>query len=167
MELEFLKLDLMKEGKLSNSGKEQGMSFSLNSNLKIVLKFNEEYPNTFFTLFEHMAELRNWSEDNRVALLQCELTGKAQVVFSSLSVDDCKNYDKVKSVVLKVYKCVPEAYRQHFRLQKKEELQTHLEFVRDLKKYLNHWCTAVDIKTLEDLIHLIVLEQFKNQSQIV
>lgn len=41
-------------------------------------------------------------------------------------------------------------------------MQTHLEFVRDLRKHFNRWCTAVDINTLEDLIHLIVLEQFKN-----
>lgn len=162
LDLEFLKLNLMKEGKLSSSGQEQSMSFSITSNLKLVPKFNEEDPDTFFILFERMAELRNWSDENRVALLQCVLTGKAQVAFTSLSVDDCKDYDTVKSLILKAYECVPEAYRQHFRLQKKDELQTNLEFVRDLRKHFNHWCKALDIKTLEDLVHLMVLEQFKN-----
>ncbi len=60
----------MKEGKFSNCMEEQGMSFSLVSSLKLVPKFNEEDPDTFFTLFEHVAELRNWSDENRVALLQ-------------------------------------------------------------------------------------------------
>ncbi len=92
---------------------------------------------------------------------QCVLIGKAQVAFSSLSLDDCKDYDRVKAAVLKLYECVPEAYRQHFRLQKKEETQTHLEFVRDLRKHFNR-CTAVGVKTLDDLRHLMILEQFKN-----
>jgi len=34
--------------------------------------------------------------------------------------------------------------------------------VRDLRKHFNHWCSSLDIKTLEDLTHLMVLEQFKN-----
>ncbi len=141
------------------------MSFSLTSNLKLVPKFNEEDPDVFFTLFERMAEMRDWSNDNCVALLQCVLSGKAQVVFSSMSIDDCRDYDKVKSVILKAYECVPEAYRQRFHLQKKEEVQTHLEFVRDLKRNFNRWCTALDIKTIKDLTHLMVLEQFKNTVQ--
>lgn len=100
LDLEFHKLNLMKEGKLSSSGQEQSMFFSLVSNLKLVPKFSED-PDTFFTLFERMAELRDWSDDNHVALLQCVLTGKAQVAFSSVSIDDCKVYQKDKSAVLK------------------------------------------------------------------
>ncbi len=63
------------------------------SNLKLVPKFNEEDPDVLFALFERMAEMRDWSNNNCVALLQCVLTGKAQVVFSSMSVDDCRDYD--------------------------------------------------------------------------
>lgn len=127
LEVEVLKLNLMREGKLSGSRE----SFSLSSNLKLVPKINEEDPNTFFTLFERMASLRDWSGDNCVSLLRCVLTGKAQVAFSSMSIDDCKDYDEVKSVILKVYECVPEDYRQRFHLQEKEQAQTHLEFARD------------------------------------
>ncbi len=156
LEVEALKLKLAKEGRLFNSGEEQGMSFSLTSNLKLVPKFNEEDPDVFFTLFERMAEMRDWSNGNCVALLQCVLTGKAQVVFSSMSIDDCRDYDKVKSVILKAYEHVLEAYGQRFRLQKKEEVQTHLEFVRDLRRNFNRWCTALDIKAFEDLTHLMV-----------
>ncbi len=71
LELEALKLNLMKEDTFSNCTEEQGMSFSLVSSLKLVMKFNEEDPDTFFTLFERVAELRNWSDENHVALLRC------------------------------------------------------------------------------------------------
>ncbi len=65
-------------------------------------------------------------------------------------------------MILKAYECVPEAYRQRFHLQKKEEVQTHLEYVRDLRRNFNHWCTALYITKFEDLTHFMVLEQFKN-----
>ncbi len=120
LEVEALKFKLAKEGKLSNYGEEQGVFFTY-SNLKLVPKFYEEDPDVFFTLFERMAEMRDWSYDNCAALLQYVLTGKAQVVFSSMSIDDCRDYDKVKSVILKACECVPEAYRQHFHLQKKRK----------------------------------------------
>lgn len=62
LEVEVLKLNLMREVKLSGSREEQGMSFSLSSNLKLVPKFNKEDPDTFFTLFERMASSMrfNW-----------------------------------------------------------------------------------------------------------
>ncbi len=82
-----------------------------------------------------------------------------------MSVDDCRDYTDCKSVILKANECIPEAYRQCFRLQKKEEVQTHLEFVSDLRRNFNSWCTALDIKTFEDLTYLMVLELFKNTTE--
>ena len=91
--IEGLKLRLMKEGR------EDRVTFAVNSNLKFVPKFNEEDPDIFFTLFERIAEPQDRSEENRVLLSQCVLTGKAQLVFSALSKEDCQDYDKIKSAV--------------------------------------------------------------------
>lgn len=162
LEVEVLKLNLIKEGKSLNSSELQGMSFSFSSNLKLVPKFNEEDPDTFFILFERMADMKEWSDTQRIALLQCVLVGKAQMVLSSVSDDDCNDYAKVKSIILKAYECVPEAYRQRFRFQRKDEVQSHLEFVKDLRRNFNRWCTALNVKTFEDLSHLMVLEQFRD-----
>ena len=53
-------------------------------------------------------------------LLQSVLTGKAQEVYSALSIDQSSNYDMVKSTILQAYEVVPEAYRQKFRDTKKQ-----------------------------------------------
>lgn len=155
IEVEVLKLRLMKEGR------EDRVTFAVNSNLKFVPKFNEEDPDIFFTLFERIAELQDWSEENRVLLLQCVLTGKAQLVFFALSKEDCQDYDQIKSAVLKAYECVPEAYRQQFMACKREQKQSHLEFVQDLRKYFTRWYTALDITSFDELVQLMILEQFK------
>ena len=47
----------------------------------------------------------------RTLLLQCVLTGRAQLAYASLSVADSQVYNKVKTAVLKAYELVPEAYR--------------------------------------------------------
>lgn len=115
-----------------------------------------------FSLFERVAELRGWQDTERTLLLQCVLTGKAQSAYSALSVEDSKQYVKVKDAVLKAYGLVPEAYRQPFRFWKRGEQQTNLEFARDLLNRFNHWFSAAGVVSYKDLSDLIVLEQFKN-----
>ena len=49
--------------------------------------FCENDPDTFFSLFERVADRRNWPDSERtLLLLQCVLTGKAQVAYCSLPV---------------------------------------------------------------------------------
>lgn len=118
-EIEKQKLELIKEGKTEKDfGKRsQGVRGRLDEldDLKLVPSFNEEDPETFFLLFERLAETRGWSESGRVLLLQRVLIGKAGQAFVALSSVDCARYSEVKAAVLKVYELVPEAYRQRFR----------------------------------------------------
>ncbi len=170
LDVQQYQLELVKEGKLSDvsrvdSGKVpdvRASQFDLVNNLRLLPKFNETDPDTFFSLFERIADGREWSDLDRTMLLQCVLTGKAQEAYSALSVADSKIYDTVKSAVLKVYELVPEAYRQRFRSRRKLENQTYTEFGRDLISQFNRWCTASKVDTFEDLCNLVVLEQLKN-----
>lgn len=139
-----------------------GSQFDVAKNLHLLPKFDEADPDTYFTLFERIADSRAWSDLDKTTLLQCVLTGKALEAFSALSVADSKVYAKVKDAVLKVYELVPEAYRQRFRYRKKLDSQTYSEFGRDLLCAFNRWCHAAEVVTLQDLSNLIVLEQFKN-----
>lgn len=42
--------------------------------LRLVLKFNEREPDTFFKLFEHIADVRGWLDVDQTLMLQCVLT---------------------------------------------------------------------------------------------
>lgn len=136
--------------------------FDVAQNLRLLPSFDESDPDTYFTLFERIADSRAWSDLDRTTLLQCVFTGKAREAFSSLSVADSRVYATVKSSVLKVYELVPEAYRQRFRYRRKLDGQTYSEYVRDLTCAFNRWCTASEVSTFEALCELVVLEQFKN-----
>lgn len=143
-------------------GPESAESFDVLRNLKLLPIFNEKDPETFFSLFERVAETRNWPESARTLMLQCALTGRAQEAYSALSLTDSQNYSVVKSAVLKAYELVPEAYRQRFRTWKKADKQTHLEYARDLTSHFTRWCSALKVDNFDDLCNLMVLEQFKN-----
>ncbi|RXN38034.1 Retrovirus-related Pol poly from transposon [Labeo rohita] len=83
-----------------------------------------------------MSEERNWPMSIRIVMLQTVITGKAQEAYAALTMEDRKDYDKVKVAILKAYELVPEAYRQRFRSWRKDDF--------------------------EKLRDLIILEQFKN-----
>lgn len=79
------------------------------NNLRLLPKFSESFPDTFFSLFECIANARDLPDSDRTMLLQCILTSKAQESYSALSVAESKVYEVVKSAGLKVYELVPEA----------------------------------------------------------
>lgn len=165
-EVEHARLRLMGEGKFSpgEDGGDRSASGSgdVISYLRLVPKFNERDPDIFFTLFERVAEARSWSDSDRVLLLQCVLTGRAQEAYSAICGENALDYDRVKSAVLKSYELVPEAYRQRFRSWVKGDRQTHVEFIRDLTSHFQRWCAAAKVASFDGLCELIVLEQFKN-----
>ncbi|XP_055721489.1 uncharacterized protein LOC129813225 [Salvelinus fontinalis] len=137
-------------------------TFDIVGNLRLLPQFNEKDPETFFLLFERVADARSWPDSDRTLMLQCVLTGKAQEAYSALSVHDSTCYDKVKMAVLQIYELVPEAYRQRFRTLKRDDQQTHVEFARQLSVQFNRWCSASAVVTFQGLCDLIMLEQFKD-----
>ena len=96
----------------------------------------------------------------RTLLLQCVLTGRAQLAYASLSVADSQVYNKVKTAVLKAYELVPEAYRFRFRNMRKMYEQTNVDFMRALT--LQFTRRSENITTLDELVDLFLLEQYKN-----
>jgi hypothetical protein len=178
IKLQQERLELVREGKLSgesllwegdpellrnrSSFGRAPDTFDIVGNLRLLPQFNEKDPETFFLLFERVANARSWPDSDRALMLQCVLTGKAQEAYSALSVADSVIYDKVKTAVLQIYELVPEAYRQRFRTLKRDDKQTHVEFARKLSSQFNRWCSASAVMTFQGLCDLIMLEQFKD-----
>lgn len=79
------------------------------------------------------------------------LTGKAQEAFSALSTSNSLVYGKSKSVMLKAYELVPEAYRQRFRTWDRKGEQMYVEFARDLLSHFKCWLWTSDITTFAEL----------------
>ncbi|XP_066965696.1 uncharacterized protein [Macrobrachium rosenbergii] len=165
-ELEVLKLQIvLKQGGGSNPGFAKGVAeeakFNMFSALKLVPQFSEEDANEFFISFERIAKKLDWPRDMWTTLVQCRLIGKAQRVYNTLNEDLSSDYDSVKSIILKAYDLVPEAYRQKFRNLKKDSGVTYVEFARKKTQFLDEWLKSKEIDGYEKFKELVLAEEFK------
>lgn len=136
--------------------------FDVNKCIRLIPPFTEKDVDKYFVLFERVAATLSWPKNVWPLLLQCVFTGKAQEAYASLSPEDSLVYDKVKSAVERAYELVPEAYRQKFRRYRKAEGQNYVEFGRDKAALFDRWCAAQNVKEVDQLRDLMVMEEFKN-----
>lgn len=87
--------------------------------LRLVPKFQEKSVDKYFPLLKKIAENLKWPQKVSSTMIQSVLIGKAAKVYSALGVAESSDYEHVKSVILRAYEVVPEAYRQKFRKYKK------------------------------------------------
>lgn len=88
LDVDQQKLGLIKAGALPAGALNEGVvadHFDVTKNLRLVPKFDEKDLETFFILFERVADDRGWPDEERTLMLQCVFTGKAQEVYSSMS----------------------------------------------------------------------------------
>ena len=95
-------------------------------------------------------------------LVQCRLIGKAQKLYVTLPEETCADYDQVKTLILKAYELVPEAYRQKFRNLKKDYRETHVEFARQKEQCFDEWCRAKGVDNFSKLRELVLVEEFRS-----
>ncbi|KAJ8034416.1 hypothetical protein HOLleu_21245 [Holothuria leucospilota] len=93
------RLKQLEFGVIKGSGPKIGLGtggFDVSKHLKFVPKFQEDNVEKFFNHFEKLGEQLKWPRDKWSILMQSNFTGKAQEVYSALSIEDSMDYDKVK-----------------------------------------------------------------------
>ncbi|KAJ8038347.1 hypothetical protein HOLleu_15742 [Holothuria leucospilota] len=126
-----------------------------------ILPITEDNVEKFFNHFEKLGEQLKWPRDKWSILIQSNFTGKAQEVYSALSIEDSMDYDKVKKAILQAYELVPEAYRQKFRKYRKADTQTYVEFAYQKERHFDRWCASKKVSTFDTLRQLMLVEEFK------
>ncbi|KAJ8046946.1 hypothetical protein HOLleu_05792 [Holothuria leucospilota] len=158
--LKQLELGVIK-GSDPKIGLDTGGLFDVSKHVKFVPKFQEDNVDKFFNHFEKLGEQLKWPRDKWSILIQSNFTGKAQEVYSALSIEDSMDYDKVKKAILQAYELVPEAYRQKFRKYRKADTQTYVEFAYQKEKHFDRWCASKKVSTFDTLRQLMLVEEFK------
>ena len=111
--------------------------------------------------FERFAETAKWKKDGWASKLSALLSGRAQEVYSRLSEEAAKDYDKVKIALMKRYDLTEDGYRRKFRASKPEVDESPEQFIVRLDRYLLRWLELSDTeRTFDGLKDLIVKEQF-------
>ena len=75
--------------------------FDVARQVRLVPIFQEKDVDKYFAMFEKVATSLEWPKDVWTMLFQSAIKGKAQEVYSALSLEDSSNYEKVKDTILK------------------------------------------------------------------
>ena len=111
--------------------------------------------------FERFAETAKWNKIGWASKLSALLSGRALEVYSCLSEEAAKDYDKVKIALMKRYDLTEDGYRRKFRASKPEADESPEQFIVRLDRYLLRWLELSDTEqTFCGLKDLIVKEQF-------
>ncbi|KAJ8045731.1 hypothetical protein HOLleu_08795 [Holothuria leucospilota] len=135
--------------------------FDVTKHVKFVPKFQEDNVEKFFNHFEKLGEQLKWPRDKWSILIQSNFTGKAQEVYSALSIEDSMDYDKVKKAILQAYELVTEACHQKFRKYRKADTQTYAEGAYQKERHFDRWCASKKVSTFDALRQLMLVEEFK------
>ncbi|XP_064111147.1 uncharacterized protein LOC135218637 [Macrobrachium nipponense] len=139
----------------------QPMKFDLTRCIKLVPKFDETEVDVFFKNFEDLASYMKWPLEQWVWLIKPKLVGKAATVVGSLIGE--LSYMVIKKAVLDAYAVTSEGYRQKFRNYVKPHIKTWTEFAAEKLRLFKKWLDSEDVVTYEELINLIVTEEFKRR----
>ena len=71
-------------------------------------------------------------------------------MYSRLSEEAAKDYDKVKIALMKRYDLTEDGYRRKFRASKPEEVESPDQFTVRLEKYLLRWLELSDTERAFD-----------------
>ena len=111
--------------------------------------------------FERFAETAKWKKDGWASKLSALLSGRALEVYSRLSEDAAKDYDRVKIALMKRYDLTEDGYRRKCRASKPEVDESPEQFIVRLDRYLLRWLELSNTaRTFDGLKDLIVKEQF-------
>jgi len=118
---------------------------------------------SYLTQFERFANAYAWRKETWALKLGTLLKGKTRIVYSKMNDDDAGDYDVVKRHLLESFQLNDEAYRLKFRSTKKQQNDTHEEFVGKLELYFSRWIELANKDTsVEDLKDLMIQEQYLN-----
>src|SRR5688572_240815 len=156
-----LKLKKLENNVIEQDDMEQG--FRMSNAVKFVPKFDELDVEHYLLAFEKAMQIHKFPKDKWKGLIHTQLTGKAQKVFSELSVEECQDYDILKQALLRAYARVPEFYRKRFRTMRKGNLETYSNFAFRMSLPFNSWIEGEGAtKEVDKLIEVVKLEQFVN-----
>jgi len=87
---------------------------------------------SYLRRFERYAELQNWPREDWALYLSALLKGKALEVYSRLTEQDAKSYERLKTALLRKYELTVEGFRRRFYEARRDRDETAAQFVSRL-----------------------------------
>ena len=118
---------------------------------------------SYLLRFERYATVAGWEQSDWATRLSPLLSGRALDVYSGLSDEQARDYDKLKKALLQRYDFTEQSYRERFRGANPERQESPSQFIVRIYNYFDQWVElAGGDKTFTEVSELMVREQFTN-----
>ena len=164
-QLRLKELENMHELKLLEAGGSTKAAVSVYNPAKApkMPVFNEgkDDIDAYLRRFERYAEAQGWVSDNWATNLSALLQGRALDVYALLPFEKAKDYDELKSALLKRFELTEDGFRQKFRGCRPENGETFQQFAVRMGSYFDRWLEMSKVKpTYDGLYDLMLRDQF-------
>ena len=118
----------------------------------------------YLVLFERQARRAKIEESTWVTHLLGLLPYEITEMIARESEDKVKEYNQIKTLLLKRFKLTPEKFRQLFVKHQKAPEKTWMDFYHELYNYFEGWISGLKVSTFEQLRDLMIADQIKKRA---
>src|SRR6218665_3385508 len=93
----------------------------------------------FLVRFERMCTAYQVDKSLWAMTLSRFLDGKALSVYQRIGSEDCQDYEKLKTELLRRFRLTEGGYRKKFKQERREKDETTTQFCERLQRYLEQW----------------------------
>ncbi|GFT61273.1 peptidase A2 domain-containing protein [Trichonephila clavipes] len=134
---------------------------------KLLSKFDiKEDISLYLILFERQACMMNVPKEFWVSHLLDLLPQEITQLIAREPEQEARDYDHVRSLLLKRFKLTPEEFRQLFVTHQKSSDKTWRDFYQEVQTFFNRWMEGLDIKTFDKLRDLMIADQMKKRAHV-
>ncbi|GBM19609.1 hypothetical protein AVEN_197207-1 [Araneus ventricosus] len=159
-ELEKLKLQNESFNSAGNGSSRPKIDF-----LSMIPKFDQVNNDIslYLILFESQAQAADVPKEFWASHLLSLLPYEIAQLVAREDVGISRDFEKVKSLLLKRYKLTAEKFRQLFSKHCKSPTATWKDFAYEVRNYFHGWISGLDISTFDQLKELIIFDQIKRR----
>src|SRR6218665_3488582 len=125
--------------------------------------FHEERSclDAFLVRFERMCTAYQVDKSLWAMTLSRFLDGKALSVYQRMGSEDCQDYEKLKTELLRRFRLTEGGYRKKFKQERREKDETTTQFCERLQRYLEQWLLMLGVDDDKDGLEALILrDQF-------
>ena len=116
---------------------------------------------SYLERFERYAKGLNWDPTCHAFRLGNLLTGKALLTYSSLPVTIANDYSLLKAALLECYQLSYQDLKRKFYTAKMQENESGIQYMEQLRQYLNSWRALAEVDTTyKGIFNMILQAQF-------
>ena len=115
---------------------------------------------SFFITYERVLQIHEVPRDFWSKYLPSQLTSKGLQTFSRLSLDDSRDYDKIKEAILLAYNLGPKWYLRKFRGLNRHGQMSYANHLNGMSEILKRYTDASEIHDFDSFFDATLLEQF-------